>query len=179
VLNPGARQANAEIGSIMQGRQRTPQSQRDDAQLDATSIKVALVVSRFNEDITQRLLQGAQECLTRQGCPAEAIDVVWVPGAWEIPLAVRKMAQSSNYDAIVTLGAIIRGETPHFDVLANAVPQELARLQSEFDLPVILGVLTTNNVSQAAERAGSGSDNKGWEAALVAIEMAQLLRKLN
>ena len=163
----------------MQGRQRTPQSPRDEAQLDATSLTFALVVSRFNEDITRRLLQGAQECLTRQGCPAEAIAVVWVPGAWEIPLAVKKMAQSGKYDAIVTLGAIIRGETPHFDVLAHAVPQELARLQSEFELPVILGVLTTDDVAQAEARAGSGSDNKGWEAALVSIEMAHLLRKLN
>ena len=163
----------------MQGRQITPQSQRDEAQLDATSLTVALVVSRFNEDITRRLLEGAQECLTRQGCPPDAIAVVWVPGAWEIPLAVKKMAQNGKFDAIVTLGAIIRGETPHFDVLAHAVPQELARLQSEFELPVILGVLTTDNVAQAEARAGSGSDNKGWEAALVSIEMAHLLRKLN
>jgi len=157
----------------------TPQSQRDEAQLDATSLTFALVVSRFNEDITRRLLEGAQECLTRQGCPANAIAVVWVPGAWEIPLAVKKIAQNGKFDAIVTLGAIIRGETPHFDVLAHAVPQELARLQSEFELPVILGVLTTDDVAQAEARAGSGSDNKGWEAALVSIEMAHLLRKLN
>jgi 6,7-dimethyl-8-ribityllumazine synthase len=162
----------------MQTRQRAAQSQPTDGTFDAKGLKIALVVSRFNGDITSSLLQGAQGCLERQGCPARSVDVVRVPGAWELPIAVKRLAAGGKFDAIVALGAVIRGETPHFDVLVRAVPQELARLQLEFDLPVILGLLTTDTLAQASERSGPGTDNKGWEAALVAIEMVELLREI-
>jgi len=146
--------------------------------LDAAGIRIALVVSRFNGFVTTRLLEGAEDCLERHGCSADQRTVVRVPGSWEIPLAARPLAQSGNYDAIVALGALIRGETPHFDLLAAQVTRGLAQVGVDSGLPVIFGVLTTDTVEQAVDRAGAKAGNKGWEAALSAIEMVNLYRRM-
>jgi 6,7-dimethyl-8-ribityllumazine synthase len=147
--------------------------------LDAKGLRVALVVSRFNDAITRRLLAGAEDCLERHGCGAEQRTVLRVPGAWEIPPVARRVAESGRFDAVVALGALVRGETPHFDVLAAAVARGLGRVGLESRLPVIFGVLTTDTVQQALERAGGKLGNKGWDAAHAAIEMANLYRQLD
>lgn len=149
-----------------------------DGRLDAKGLKVALVVSRFNEHVSQRLLSGAEDCLERHGAKAEDCLVVRVPGSWEIPLAASKLAASGTFDAIVALGALVRGETPHFDLLAAEVAKGLAQIGLSHGLPVIFGVLTTDTTDQAVERAGGKAGNKGWDAAIAAIEMADLLRRL-
>jgi 6,7-dimethyl-8-ribityllumazine synthase len=141
----------------------------------ARGLRFGLIVSSFNEFATGRLLEGAEACLERHGGRAEERTVIRVPGAWELPLAAGRAASSGNFDALVVLGALIRGETPHFDVLAHAVTRELARLSVDNDLPIGFGLLTTENVDQAAARAASGSANKGWEAALAALEMVGVL----
>ena len=141
--------------------------------------RIAVVVSRFNEAITQCLVDGAMDALTRHGVAYEDIDVVWVPGAWELPAAARALLASERYHAIVALGAVIRGDTPHFDVVARESTRGLADAAAEFDTPVTLGVLTCNTIDQAAERAGGTHGNKGWDAALAALEMADLLDRLN
>jgi len=146
--------------------------------LDAKGVRVALVVSRFNEVITSRLLQAAEDCLGRHGGVPDDRVVVRVPGAWELPQAARIVAKSGKFDALVTLGCIIRGETPHFDHLAAAVTRGLARLAMESEIPVIYGVLTTDTVDQAVARAGAKMGNKGWEAAMSALEMVGLFRRL-
>jgi 6,7-dimethyl-8-ribityllumazine synthase len=145
--------------------------------LTADARRFALVVSRFNEQVTSGLLRGAEDCLQRHGCPPENRTVVYVPGAWEIPLAAGKLA-GGGYDAIIALGALIRGATPHFDVLAAQVTRGLAQVGLESGIPVAFGVLTTDTVEQALDRAGAKLGNKGWEAALSAIEMASLYRRL-
>ncbi len=147
-------------------------------QLDAQGIKVALVVSRFNEFVTGRLLQGAEDCLDRHGCTREQRAVVKVPGAWEIPQAARVLAKSGNYDAVVALGALIRGETPHFDLLAKEVASGLSQVGLETGVPIAFGVLTTDTVEQAIDRAGAKAGNQGWKAALSAIEMVNLFRRM-
>ncbi len=147
--------------------------------LRADGRRFALVVSRTNELITRPLLAGAQDCLRQHGGSDERIDVLWVPGAWELPAVVARLARSKRYAAIVALGAIIRGATPHFDYLASAVTQRLAEVASSSDTFVALGVLTTDTVEQALERAGSKAGNNGWQAALAAIEMADLLHQLD
>jgi 6,7-dimethyl-8-ribityllumazine synthase len=146
--------------------------------LVGTNLKIGLVVSRFNEFITQKLLAGARDALLRHGVSEDHIDVAWVPGAFEIPLAVRKMAERGEYDAIIALGCIIRGATPHFDYVAGEVSKGISRLNLDLDLPVIFGVLTTDTIEQAVERAGTKAGNKGWEAGQNAIEMANLLKQL-
>jgi 6,7-dimethyl-8-ribityllumazine synthase len=146
--------------------------------LDGRAFSFALVVSRFNDFVTSRLLLGAQDCLARHGVERERIAVVRVPGSWEIPLAASVLARSGRYDGIVALGVLIRGETPHFDVLAGEVARGLSRVTMETGVPVGFGVLTTESVDQAIERAGAKSGNKGWDAALSALEMASLLRGL-
>ena len=146
--------------------------------LDAQGIKVALVVSRFNDVITDRLLSGAEDCLERHGCVEENRTVVRVPGAWEIPLATRKLSRSGKFDAIVALGALVRGDTPHFDFLAAEVSKGLGQIALDSDIPVIYGVLTSDSVEQALDRAGAKSGNKGWDAALSAIEMVNLFRRM-
>jgi 6,7-dimethyl-8-ribityllumazine synthase len=146
--------------------------------LDAQGIKVALVVSRFNDVITERLLSGAEDCLERHGCAEDNWTVVRVPGAWEIPLATRKLSQSGKFDAIVALGALVRGDTPHFDYLAAEVSKGLGNIALDSDIPVIYGVLTSDTVEQAMDRAGAKSGNKGWDAALSAIEMVNLFRRM-
>jgi 6,7-dimethyl-8-ribityllumazine synthase len=149
-----------------------------EGKLDAKGIRVALVVSRFNEIITGRLLDGAQDCLRRHGAKDDAVQVVRVPGSWELPQVAGKIAAAGKVDAIVALSALVRGETPHFDFLASEVAKGLASVAQESGLPVIFGVLTTDTIEQALDRAGAKSGNKGWEAALSAIEMVDLFRRL-
>ena len=146
--------------------------------LDAKGMRIALVVSRFNELVSGRLLSGARDCLQRHGMDDQAIDVVWVPGSWELPQVARKIAAGGKADAVVALAALIRGETPHFDVLAAAVARGLSAVAHDTGVPVIFGVLTTDTVEQALDRAGAKSGNKGWDAALSAIEMVNLFRQL-
>jgi len=146
--------------------------------LDARGMRFALVVSRFNDFICQRLLVGAEDCLKRHGAAEADLTLVRVPGSWEIPLAVRTLAASGRFEAVVALGALIRGETPHFDVLAAEVAKSLSQIALETGVPVGFGVLTTDTVEQAVERAGAKAGNKGWDAALSALEMANLLRRM-
>jgi len=153
-------------------------SGRTEGALDASGMKVALVVSRFNSVVSSQLCHGAEDCLERHGCTAENRTVVRVPGSWEIPATVKKLAASGRYDAIIALGALIRGETPHFDVLASVVPKSLGQLALEADIPIIFGVLTTDSVEQAIDRAGAKAGNKGFDAALAAVEMVNLYRRM-
>ena len=135
----------------------------------------ALVVSRFNDFITEKLLSGAFDALTRSGAKAENIDIVKVPGAFEIPLAAKKMAQKGRYHAVICLGAVIRGATPHFDYVSAEVSKGIAQVSLESSIPIIFGVVTTDTLEQAIERAGTKSGNKGWSAAMAAVEMANLI----
>ncbi|HEX3019525.1 MAG TPA: 6,7-dimethyl-8-ribityllumazine synthase [Chitinispirillaceae bacterium] len=146
--------------------------------LNGSGKKFALVVSRFNELITRKLLEGAMDCLIRHNADHQDITVVWVPGAFEIALAAQRLATSKNYDAVICLGAVIRGSTPHFDYVAAEVSKGVAQIGLSERLPVIFGVLTTDTIEQAVERAGTKAGNKGWDAALSAIEMADLFSKL-
>jgi 6,7-dimethyl-8-ribityllumazine synthase len=141
--------------------------------------RFAVVASRFNHFVVDRLVEGAIDALVRHGAKAEAITVVRVPGAWELPAAVRRIAASKKVDAVVALGAVIRGSTPHFDYVAGEAAGGLASLSSAGSVPVAFGVLTTETVEQAVERAGTKSGNKGWDAALSAIEMVTLFRALD
>jgi len=144
--------------------------------LDARGLKFAVVCARFNNFVTDRLLDGALDALKRAG--ATDIDVVKVPGAWELPLAAKTLALQKKHDAIIALGAVIRGDTPHFDYVAGHAAEGLAAVQQESGIPVAFGVLTTNNMEQALDRAGGKAGNKGSDAAMTAIEMANLLRRL-
>ncbi len=146
--------------------------------LDAHDLKFAVVVSRFNSFITDRLLTGALDALKRSRVKTEDIEIVRVPGSWELPLAAKTLAEQKRFDAIIALGAVIRGETPHFDHVAGQAANGLAAVQLEHGIPIAFGVLTTNTVEQAIDRAGGKSGNKGSDAALTAIEMADLLRRL-
>jgi 6,7-dimethyl-8-ribityllumazine synthase len=146
--------------------------------LKGEGLRIAIVVSRFNEFIGSKLLSGARDCLTRHGVDEAQVDVAWVPGAMEIPLIAQQMAKSDRYDAVICLGAVIRGSTPHFDYVAAEVAKGAAHVQLETGVPVLFGVLTTDNIEQAVERAGTKSGNKGWDAALSALEMASLMRVL-
>jgi 6,7-dimethyl-8-ribityllumazine synthase len=146
--------------------------------LKADGMKFAILVSRFNSFITDRLLAGAVDAIVRSGADAAAIDVVRIPGAWEFPLTLKVVAASKKYDAILCLGAVIRGDTPHFDYVAGEAAKGIAQASIESGLPIAFGVLTTNTVEQAIDRAGAKSGNKGFDAAMTAIEMANLLRRL-
>ncbi len=149
-----------------------------EGKLNAQGLKFGIVVSRFNDFINEHLLSGALDVLTRHGASDGDIDVIRVPGAFEIPQVARKMALSKKYDAVVCLGAVIRGSTPHFDYIAAEVSKGVAMIGLEVEIPVTFGVLTTDNIEQAIERAGSKAGNKGWDAALSAIEMANLYREM-
>jgi 6,7-dimethyl-8-ribityllumazine synthase len=135
----------------------------------------ALVVSRFNDFVTEKLLSGAFDALTRSGAKAENIDIVKVPGAFEIPLVAKKLAQKGRYHAVICLGAVIRGATPHFDYVSAEVSKGIAQVSLESSIPIIFGVVTTDTLEQAIERAGTKSGNKGWSAAIAAVEMANLI----
>jgi 6,7-dimethyl-8-ribityllumazine synthase len=141
--------------------------------------KVAVAVSRFNEEVTQKLVDGAMDALTRHRVALEDVDVVWVPGAWELGVVVRRLLSIDRYDAVIALGAVIRGETPHFDYVAGECARSLQQASAEFETPVALGVLTCDTVDQARARAGGDHGNKGWDAAMAALEMIDLLDRLD
>ena len=146
--------------------------------LQATGKKFGIIVSRFNSFISEKLLEGALDTLLRSGAEEGAIDVARVPGAFEIPIMAQKMAKSGSYDAIICLGAVIRGATSHYDLVANEAAKGIAQVGLDSGVPTIFGVLTTDTIEQAIERAGSKSGNKGWDSAITAIEMADLIGKV-
>ncbi|MGC9188226.1 MAG: 6,7-dimethyl-8-ribityllumazine synthase, partial [Sulfurihydrogenibium sp.] len=141
-------------------------------------IKFAIVVSRFNNLITERLLEGALDCILRHNGSQENIDIVRVPGSFEIPLVAKKLAKSGKYDAVICLGAVIRGDTPHFDYVANEVTKGIAQVSLETEVPISYGILTTDTIEQAIERAGTKMGNKGFDAALTAIEMVNVIKQI-
>jgi len=147
-----------------------------EGQLDGRGQKIGIIVSRFNSFISERLVDGAMDALNRHGVLDEDISIVRVPGAFEIPLTARKLADMNRFDAIICLGAVIRGATPHFDYVSAEVSKGIASVGLEKGLPVVFGILTTDNIEQAIERAGSKAGNKGFDAALSAIEMVNLFR---
>ncbi len=149
-----------------------------EGKLSGAGLKFALVVSRFNSFITERLLEGALDCLRRQGVAEDDLMVARVPGAWEIPVVVKRLAQSKAYDGVICLGAVIRGSTPHFDYVAAEVSKGIAMVSLESGMPISFGILTTDTLEQAIERAGSKAGNKGFAAAEAAIEMVNLLKGL-
>lgn len=140
-------------------------------------LKVGIVVGRFNDLITMRLLDGAKDALKRHGVEQDDVEIAFVPGAFELPLVAKKMAMSKKYDAVITLGAVIRGATPHFDYVCSEAAKGVAQASYQSEVPVIFGVLTTETIEQAIERAGTKAGNKGWEAATAAIEMANLMKQ--
>ncbi|MCI2106139.1 MAG: 6,7-dimethyl-8-ribityllumazine synthase [Intestinimonas sp.] len=149
-----------------------------EGKLVSNNIKIGIVAARFNEFITSKLLSGAMDGLQRHDVRAEDIDVAWVPGAFEIPLIASKMAKSGRYDAVICLGAVIRGSTSHYDFVCSEVSKGIANVSLNTDIPVMFGVLTTENLEQAIERAGTKAGNKGYECALSAIEMVNLIRAM-
>jgi len=146
--------------------------------LTAENIKFAIVVGRFNSLITERLLEGAIDCIIRHNGKEENIDIIRVPGSFEIPLTAKKLAKTGRYDAIICLGAVIRGATPHFDYVASEVTKGIAQVSLETEIPIAYGILTTDTIEQAVERAGTKMGNKGFDAALTAIEMVNVLRQI-
>jgi 6,7-dimethyl-8-ribityllumazine synthase len=151
---------------------------RYEGDLIGTGLSVGICVSRFNELLSSRLVSGATDALTRHGVAEDAIDVAWVPGAFELPLAAQKMARSGRYDVVLALGVVIRGGTPHFDYVAAEVSKGVAKVSLESGVPVMFGVITAETIEQAVERAGTKQGNKGWDAALAGIEMANLLKRI-
>ena len=149
-----------------------------EGKLIAEGQKIAIVAGRFNEIITNKLLGGAVDAFKRHGGEEENIDLAWVPGAFEIPLVAKKLAESKKYDAVICLGAVIRGDTPHFDMVANETTKGIAAAGLQTGVPIIFGVLTTDNIEQAVERAGSKAGNKGFEAVTTAIEMVNLMKQI-
>jgi 6,7-dimethyl-8-ribityllumazine synthase len=150
-----------------------------EAKLSAEGKKFALVVGRFNDFITEKLLSGALDALVRSGAADEDLEVVKVPGAFEIPLVAKKMANTKRFDAVICLGAVIKGSTPHFDYISAEVSKGVAMAGMESEIPVIFGVITTDTIEQAIERAGTKSGNKGWSAAIAAVEMANLFELID
>lgn len=149
-----------------------------EGKLIGKELKVVIVVSRFNDFITGRLLEGAKDTLIRHDVNEDNIDVAFVPGAFEIPLVAKKLVSSGNYDAVITLGCVIRGATSHFDYVCNEVAKGVSKVNDQTNVPVIFGILTTESIEQAVERAGTKAGNKGAEAAVSAIEMANLLKSI-
>lgn len=149
-----------------------------EGKLTAEGLKFGIVIARFNEFIGSKLLSGTLDCLKRHGAAEEDIEISWVPGAFEIPLVAKKMAAMKKYDAVICLGAVIRGSTPHFEYVSNEVAKGVAHVSLESGMPVIFSVLTTDNIEQAIERAGTKAGNKGYDSAMTAIETANLLREL-
>lgn len=146
--------------------------------LNAKGKKFAVVVSRFNELVSNQLLKGTNDCLIRHGADEEDIKVFWVPGSFEIPLTAKKIALTKKFDAVICLGAVIRGDTPHFEYIAAEVSKGIANVGLETGIPIIFGIITTDTMEQALERAGVKAGNKGWDAALTAIEMVDLFAKI-
>jgi len=153
-------------------------NKRFEGTLLGEGLKFGIVISRFNEFITRRLLEGAQDALLRHGVKEEDIDVSWTPGSFEIPLIAKKLAQTKKYDAVICLGAVIRGETPHYEYVATEVSRSIGRVGLDAELPVVFGVITADTLEEAIERAGAKAGNRGSQAAVNAIEMANLLRSI-
>jgi len=149
-----------------------------EGKLSAEGLKFGIVVGRFNSFITERLLEGAIDCILRHGGSKDNIEIVKVPGSFEIPLTAKKLAKSGKYDAVICLGAVIRGSTPHFDYVANEVTKGIAQVSLETEIPISYGILTTDTIEQAVERAGTKMGNKGFDAAMVAIEMVNVLKSI-
>ncbi|ODA42798.1 6,7-dimethyl-8-ribityllumazine synthase [Desulfosporosinus sp. BG] len=147
-----------------------------EGKLMAEGLKIGIIAARFNEFITSKLVSGAVDALRRHGALEDDIELAWVPGAFEIPLVAQKMADSKRYDAVICLGAVIRGATPHFDLVSNEVSKGIAHVGLQTGVPVIFGVIATDSIEQAIERAGTKAGNKGFDAAMTAIETANLLR---
>ena len=141
--------------------------------------RYAVLASRFNNSITSKLADGAMDALIRHGAASEDVDLIWVPGAWELPFAARRLAQTERYNAIVVVGAVIRGDTPHFDFVAGEASRGLADASSDYEIPIGFGLLTTDNMEQAEARAGGEFGNKGWDAAIAALEMSDLFERLD
>ncbi len=153
-------------------------SKRFEGILLGKGLKFGLVLSRFNEFFTKKLLEGAQDALLRHGVNEDDIEIAWVPGSFEIPLVAKKLAQTKRYDAVICLGAVIRGGTPHFEYIASEVTKGVARVGLETGLPIIFGIITADTIEQAIERAGTKAGNKGFEAAVNAIEMVNLVKSI-
>ena len=149
-----------------------------EGKFDGRDVRIAIVAGRFNEFITSKLVGGALDVLKRNDVSEESIDIAWVPGAFEIPLITKKLANTRKYDAIITLGAVIKGSTPHFDYVCAEVSKGVSQISLQSELPVIFGVLTTNNIEEAIERAGTKAGNKGADAAFSAIEMINLIKQI-
>ena len=149
-----------------------------EGQLSAAGLRIAIVVSRFNNFVTDRLFGGAMDALTRTGADPDSIDVIKVPGSWEVPLVAAELARRHHYDAIVCLSAVIRGDTPHFDYVAAEAAKGIAHASADTGIPIAFGVLTTNTLEQAIDRAGAKGGNKGFDAAMTAIEMANLMKRI-
>ena len=150
-----------------------------EGQLSASGKRFGIVVSRFNELISRKLLEGALDCLARHGGQLDDVDIIWVPGSFEIPVATQKAAASKKYDALLCLGAVIRGSTPHFEYISAEVTKGIAQVSLQYQLPVAYGVITPDTLEQALERAGTKAGNKGWDAAMSAIEMADLFATMS
>ena len=149
-----------------------------EGKLTAQGLKFGIVAARFNEFITSKLVSGCEDCLIRHGAAGDDITLAWVPGAYEIPMACKKMAESGKYDAVIALGCVIRGATPHFDYVCAEASKGIAQVSMQTGVPVAFGVLTTENIEQAIERAGSKAGNKGYDCALSAVEMVNLIKQL-
>jgi 6,7-dimethyl-8-ribityllumazine synthase len=149
-----------------------------EGELQAKGLKFGVVISRFNDFITSKLLDGAKDALLRHGAKEDDIDVIKVPGSFEIPMVAKKLALKGTYNAIICLGTVIRGATPHFEYIAAEVSKGIASASMETGIPIAFGIITSDTIEQAVERAGTKSGNKGWDAAITAIEMAQLLKKI-
>ena len=150
-----------------------------EGKLIGKDLKIGIINSRFNEFITSKLLSGAEDCLLRHDVSPENIEIVWVPGAFEIPLVAQKMAKSGKYDAIICLGCVIRGATSHYDYVCSEGSKGIAKVSLDSELPIIFGIVTTENIEQAIERAGTKAGNKGYDCAMNALEMANLFKSLN
>ncbi len=146
--------------------------------LDAKGKTFGITISRFNEFVTQKLLEGALDCLRRHGAEDEKITIAWVPGSFEIPYAAQRLAKSKKFEAVICLGTVIKGQTPHFNYIANEVAKGISRISLETGVPTIFGVITADTLEQAIERAGTKAGNKGWDAALSAIEMTKLFEQI-
>ena len=151
---------------------------RFEGKLDATGVRVGIVVARFNNFLTDKLLEGAIDCLVRHGGDKDSVAVAYVPGSFEIPYAAQRMVKSGNYDTVICLGALIRGDTPHFDFIATEASKGIAKLALDGEIPVIYGLVTADTLEQAIERSGTKAGNKGWQAAEAAIEMVQLYKAI-
>jgi len=149
-----------------------------EGKLIAENIKIGIVAARFNEFITSKLLSGSLDGLKRHGVKDDDIEVAWVPGAFEIPVVAKRMAKSGKYDAVICLGAVIRGATSHYDYVCSEVSKGIANISLELGIPILFGILTTNNIEQAIERAGTKAGNKGYDCALSAIEMVNLMKQI-